>query len=168
MNIDLRRIEKFDLAQATAVWNNVVAAGDSFPGDQILSEAEAWDMFCAQTETVCATAGSEVVGVYILHPNNIGRCSHIANASYAVKADVRGQGIGRMLVEDCLMRAKENGFRGLQFNAVVVSNTAAIALYLKLGFKILGTVAGGYRDKSGSYRDTLIFLKSWGDDEKEL
>jgi len=164
MKIELRPIKKGDLSQAAAIWNDVVAAGDSFPGDQLLSEAEAWDMFCAQTETVCAAAGGEVLGVYILHPNNIGRCAHIANASYAVKADARGQGIGRMLVEDCLMRAKENGFRGLQFNAVVVDNTAAIALYLKLGFKILGTVTGGYRDKSGCYRDTLIFLKSWGND----
>lgn len=120
-------------------------------------------MFCAQTQTVCAVADDEVVGVYILHPNNIGRCAHIANASYAVKAAARGQGIGRMLVKDCLLRAKKAGFRGLQFNAVVVTNTTAIALYLKLGFKVLGTVQGGYRDKTGEYRDTLIFLKSWGD-----
>lgn len=160
MNIELRPIEKADLPQAAAVWNEVVTAGDSFPGDQILSEAEAWEMFDAQTQTVCAVKGGEVVGVYILHPNNIGRCAHIANASYAVKAGLRGQGIGRLLVEDCLARAKENGFRGLQFNAVVASNTAAIALYLKLGFKVLGTVTGGYRDKDGHYRDTLIFLKT--------
>ncbi len=164
MKIELRPIEKNDLSQAAAIWNDVVAAGDSFPGDQVLSEAEAWDMFCAQTATVCAVAGDDVVGVYILHPNNIGRCAHIANASYAVKSEARGCGIGRLLVEDCLARAKKSGFRGLQFNAVVVTNTSAIALYLKLGFKVLGTVTGGYRDKSGSYRDTLIFLKSWGDD----
>ena len=160
MNIILRPIEKNDLPQATAVWNDVVASGDSFPGDQLLSEAEAWAMFGEQTATVCAMKGTEVVGVYILHPNNIGRCAHIANASYAVKQGLRGQGIGRLLVEDCLARAKANGFRGLQFNAVVASNTAAIALYLKLGFKVLGTVTGGYRDKDGHYRDTLIFLKT--------
>lgn len=159
MAIELRPIERADLPQAAAVWNEVVAVGDSFPGDQILSEAEAWELFAAQTETICAMKGDEVVGVYILHPNNIGRCAHIANASYAVKAGARGQGVGCLLVEDCIVRAKKAGFRGLQFNAVVASNTAAIALYLKLGFKILGTVTGSYRDKSGHYRDTLIFLK---------
>jgi L-amino acid N-acyltransferase YncA len=163
MKIALRPIEKADMPQATAIWNAVVEEGDSFPGDDVLSEAEAWDMFCAQTETVCAVMGDEIVGVYILHPNNIGRCAHIANASYAVKAQVRGQGIGRLLVEDCMSRAKKDGFRGLQFNAVVASNTAAIALYLKLGFKVLGTVTGGYRDKDGQYRDTLIFLKMFVD-----
>jgi ribosomal protein S18 acetylase RimI-like enzyme len=157
----LRAIQKADLPQATALWNTVVAAGDSFPGDELLSEQQAWDMFMEQTQTVCAVIGEEVAGVYILHPNNIGRCSHIANASYAVRADRRGQGIGRALVCDCLQRAKTHGFRGLQFNAVVASNTAAIALYLGLGFRILGTVPGGYRHKDGSYRDTLIFLKTW-------
>ncbi len=161
MDIVLRPIRKADLPQASAVWNSVVEAGDSFPGDKMLSDAEAWDMFAAQTETVVAVRGEEVTGVYILHPNNIGRCAHIANASFAVKTQERGRGIGRMLVEDCLMRAEKDGFRGLQFNAVVATNTTAIALYLKLGFKVLGTVPGGYRDKEGRYRDTLIFLKTW-------
>lgn len=160
MQIIFRRIEKDDLAQAAAIWNDVVAAGDSFPGDTQLSGDEAWALFCAQTETIVAAAGGEVLGVYILHPNNIGRCAHIANASYAVKAQARGRGIGRGMVEDSLRRAKEHGFRGLQFNAVVASNTAAIALYLKLGFKVLGTVTGGYRAAGGEYRDTLIFLKT--------
>ncbi len=163
MDIELRPIKKADLPQAAAIWNDVVTAGDSFPGDQILSEAEVWEMFVTQTETICAVKGDELVGVYILHPNNIGRCAHIANASYAVKAGMRRQGIGRLLVEDCLARTKSHGFRGLQFNAVVASNTVAIALYLKLGFKVLGTVTGGYRDKDGHYRDTLIFLKTLAD-----
>ncbi len=157
----LRPITRGDLPQAAAIWNDVVAAGDSFPGDEILSDEQAWALFEAQTVTVTAMDGEEVVGVYILHPNNIGRCAHIANASYAVKANKRGCGIGRTMVEDCLERAKAHGFLGLQFNAVVCTNTAAIALYIKLGFRIIGTVPGGYRYQDGSYRDTLIFLKTW-------
>ncbi len=166
MGLILKEIERKDLPQAAAIWNAVVEAGDSFPGDAILSEQQAWDMFCAQTKTVCAHSGDEVVGVYILHPNNIGRCAHIANASYAVKEGCRGMGIGRALVEDCIARAKQAGFRGLQFNAVVATNTTAIALYLKLGFAVLGTVPGGYRDKDGHYSDTLIFLKTWHNNMK--
>ena len=159
--IVLRPIARRDLPQAAKIWNEVVAEGISFPGDEILTDAQAWDMFTAQTATVCAMDGNVVAGVYILHPNNIGRCAHISNASYAVGADRRGQGIGRVLVEDCIQRAKTLGFRGLQFNAVVASNTTAIALYLKLGFAILGTVPGGYHAADGSWRDTLIFLKTW-------
>ena len=114
-------------------------------------------MFAAQTETVTVLEGGEPVGVYILHPNNIGRCSGIANASYAVRKDCRGRGIGRRMVCDSLQRAKAHGFAGMQYNAVVKSNTAAIALYLKLGFTVLGTVRNGYRLADGSLTDTLIF-----------
>jgi ribosomal protein S18 acetylase RimI-like enzyme len=151
------------LPQAAAIWNSVVEEGTSFPGDELLSDEQAWEMFQAQTASVCAVDGDEVVGVYILHPNNFGRCGHIANASYAVKAGLRGRGIGRALVTDCIRQAKAHGYRGLQFNAVVSTNTPAIALYIKLGFRIIGTVPGGYRYADGSYRDTLIMLKTWTD-----
>ena len=67
---------------------------------------------------VLGTNPAEVVGLYILHPNNIGRCGHICNASYAVDSKSRGKHIGEMLVTDCLKKAKDLGFRVLQFNAV--------------------------------------------------
>ena len=161
MDINLRKIKKSDLPQAAAIWNEVVVAANSFPGDTILANEQAWEMFCAQTETVVAALDDSVLGVYLLHANNIGHCGHIANASYAVSSDVRGQGIGKAMVTHSIEMCKKNGFRGLQFNAVVCTNTAAIALYLKLGFTILGTVTGGYRNSDGTFVDTLIFLKSW-------
>lgn len=159
----LRPVTKEYLHDATSIWNEIVAAGDSFPGDELLNDEQAWEMFEAQTASVCALDGGELVGVYILHPNNIGRCAHIANASYAVKADARGRGVGRALVEDCIRQAKVHGFRGLQFNAVVSTNTAALKLYIKLGFRVIGTVPGGYRYKNEGYRDTLIMIKTWED-----
>ncbi len=161
MNLRLRPIEREDLPEATRIWNQIIEQADSFPDDTPYSEEAAWAMFSRQTETVCALHEGKVVGVFILHPNNFGRCGHIANASYAVDQSLRGSGIGRALVLDCLERAKQHGFKGLQFNAVVTSNTPAIALYLKLGFKIIGTITNGYRLGDDIYRDTLVFLKSW-------
>ncbi|MEA4807082.1 MULTISPECIES: GNAT family N-acetyltransferase [Acetobacterium] len=161
MNIEMRTLRQADMQQATEIWNFIVEEANSFPGDQVLCEAEAALMFAQQTETVCALRGDEVVGLYILHPNNIGRCGHIANASFGVKPAYRGKGIGRQLVEDCLKRSQDKGFKGLQFNAVVSTNYPAITLYLKLGFKIIGTIKDGYRLKDNVYVDTLIFLKSW-------
>jgi Sortase and related acyltransferases len=161
MGLVLRPLDRGLLAEATRIWNAVIEQGDSFPDDTPLSEQAAWDMFARQTETVCALDNGTVVGVYILHPNNFGRCGHIANASFAVAPGQRGKGTGKALVEDCLERALRHGFKGLQFNAVVASNTIAIALYLKLGFRILGMVDNGYRMQDGTYRDTIIFLKSW-------
>ena len=94
---------------------------------------------------------------YILHPNNIGRCGHIANASFAVRPGARGRGMGEALVRDCMARGAEYGFRILQFNAVVASNSSAIRLYERLGFRRLGRVEGGFRRPDGTYEDILLF-----------
>lgn len=66
-----------------------------------------------------------IYGMYILHPNNVGRCGHICNASYAVDRESRGLHIGEKLVSDCLAQGKAHGYRVLQFNAVVASNVHA-------------------------------------------
>ena len=94
-----------------------------------------------------------VVGLYILHPNNVGRCGHICNASYAVLSSCRGQHIGEKLVSDCIHRAKEIGFLILQFNAVVETNIHARHLYERLGFTQLGVIPKGFRMKDGSYEN---------------
>lgn len=159
MELTLRPYREENLPAMTEIWNGVVEQADSFPGDHPLDAAEAAEMFAAQTQTVVALDGGELVGLYILHPNNIGRCAQVANASYAVRRDRRGGGIGRRLVTDSLERARACGFVGMQYNAVVKSNTAAIALYLKLGFTVLGTVKNGYRLADGSLTDTLIFYR---------
>ncbi len=159
MELTLRLYREEDLPAMTEIWNGVVEQADSFPGDHPLEAGEVAAMFAAQTRTVVALDGEEVVGLYILHPNNIGRCAQIANASYAVRRNRRGGGIGRRLVTDSLERAKTCGFVGMQYNAVVKSNTPAIALYLKLGFTVLGTVKNGYRLADGSLTDTLIFYR---------
>lgn len=96
---------------------------------------------------------AEIMGLYILHPNNIGRCGHICNASYAVSGECRGLHIGEKLVKDCIHQGKEYGFRILQFNAVVASNIHARHLYERVGFHQLGVIPGGFRLKSGEYED---------------
>lgn len=94
-----------------------------------------------------------LAGLYILHPNNVGRCGHICNASYAVNSGLRGRHIGEKLVTDCMKQAKALGFRILQFNAVVKTNAAARSLYERLGFTQLGTIPGGFLMKNGTYED---------------
>ena len=98
---------------------------------------------------------NKTLGLYILHPNNVGRCGHICNASYAVSKTARGRGIGRILVKDCISRAKTLGFRILQFNAVVASNTPALNLYKDLGFTQLGVIPKGFKNKNGDYEDII-------------
>ena len=98
-----------------------------------------------------------VLGLYILHPNNIGRCGHIGNASYAVASASRGLHIGEKLVKDCILQAGKNGFKILQFNAVVASNIHARHLYERLGFRHLGTIPKGFLLKNGKYEDICLY-----------
>lgn len=142
-----------DLTEMIDIWNEVVEDGIAFPQEETLDASAGEAFFGEQTYCGVAEDGGKVVGLYILHPNNIGRCGHICNASYAVSSACRGKHIGEKLVKDCLEKAKELGFGVLQFNAVVESNIHARHLYERLGFVQLGTIPKGFRMKEGHYEN---------------
>lgn len=153
--MEIRKFEKQDVPALMRIWNEVVDAGQAYPQEEDLTLDNAGEFFASQSFTGVAVDNGEAVGLYILHPNNVGRCGHIANASYAVRSDMRGKHIGALLVTDCLHRCRELGFRVLQFNAVVADNKPALALYKSLGFVQLGVIPGGFRKKDGSYADII-------------
>lgn len=158
MNIEMRRITSEKVHEAVMIWNKVVEDGVAFPQTEPLDDDTGAEFFAAQDYTAVAfdTDTAEVVGMYILHPNSVGRCGHICNASYAVRSDMRGKHIGELLVTDCLKKAKELGYKILQFNAVVATNTSALELYKKLGFVQLGVIPGGFLMKDGHYEDIIV------------
>lgn len=153
----IRAFGQADLAGACAVWNMVVAEGNAFPETDPLDEVAGKAFFASQSAVGVAVEEGDVVGLYILHPNNIGRCSHIANAGYAVSPAARGRGIGRALVQDSLSKTAELGFTGLQFNAVVEGNRGARKLYESLGFDHIGTIPKGFRHDDGALEDICIY-----------
>ena len=157
MEIRIRAFEEADTREAVEIWNRVVEDGEAFPQLELLTEETGKQFFEEQSYTGIAydAENGEIAGLYILHPNNVGRCGHICNASYAVRADLRGQHIGEKRVEHCMAKGKELGFRILQFNAVVRSNTYALRLYEKLGFVQLGIIPGGFLMKDGHYEDII-------------
>lgn len=157
MEIRIRAFEEADTREAVEIWNRVVEDGEAFPQLELLTEETGKQFFEEQSYTGIAydAENGEIAGLYILHPNNVGRCGHICNASYAVRADLRGQHIGEKLVEHCMAKGKELGFRILQFNAVVRSNTYALRLYEKLGFVQLGIIPGGFLMKDEHYEDII-------------
>ena len=157
MNIEIREYRGGDVAEMVRIWNEVVEDGVAFPQEEYLTDLTGSEFFAAQTHTAVAadTGTGSVLGLYILHPNNIGRCGHICNASYAVKSTQRGKHIGEILVTDCLKKAKEIGYGVLQFNAVVATNQYALKLYKKLGFVQLGVIPKGFRMKDGTYEDII-------------
>lgn len=151
--VSVRPLRADDLPAAAAIWNQVVEDGIAFPQMNTLTTHEAEAFFAQQDLTAVAEADGRICGLYILHPNNVGRCGHICNASYAVERSCRGLGIGKALVSDCLLRAGELGYRVLQFNAVVATNTVARRLYEQQGFQQLGTIPGGFLMPDGHYED---------------
>lgn len=161
MGINVRKFEEKDIESMISIWNEVVEEGVAYPQLDLLDEKTGAEFFCCQTYCgVAEDAGTgEILGLYILHPNNVGRCGHISNASYAVKSAARGKHIGEMLVKDCLTQGRMCGFRILQFNAVVRTNRAARHLYEKLGFKQLGVIPGGFLMKDGHYEDICPYYR---------
>lgn len=142
---------------AIEIWNEIVRAGDAFPQEEELTEITGDEFFKAQSFTGLAVDEDtgEILALYILHANSLGRCGHISNASYAVRKDCRGQHIGEIIVKHCIGKAREIGFRILQFNAVVATNVHARHLYQRLGFTELGTIPGGFRMPDGSFQDIV-------------
>lgn len=157
MEIHIREYTKLDLPQIRTIWNEIVEEGTAFPQEEPLTPREAEDFFAEQSYTGVAEENGEILGLYIVHPNNIGRCGHIANASYGVRSNQRGKRIGEKLVMDSLEVAGTLGFRIMQFNAVVATNKGAIHLYKKLGFTPLGVIPNGFKQKDGSYVDIIPF-----------
>lgn len=155
MSIIVRAYEEKDLGEMIRIWNEVVEDGVAFPQEELLEQESGRAFFASQTYCGVAVDESDgkVYGLYILHPNNVGRCGHICNASYAVSKESRGLHIGEKLVKDCLREGREKEFRVLQFNAVVASNVHARHLYERLGFVQLGVIPGGFRMKDGHYED---------------
>ena len=155
MAIKIIPYEKKFVGAAIKIWNEVVREGIAFPQEDELDLATGDEFFSAQSFTGLAVDGEEILALYILHPNNVGRCAHISNASYAVRSDVRGRHIGELIVKDSINRARKLGFKILQFNAVVATNIHARHLYQRLGFKELGTIPGGFRMPDGSFEDIV-------------
>lgn len=159
MDIQVRKYEIDDLDEMIRIWNQVVEEGDAFPQEECLDSVSGSEFFASQTYCGAAVYEEKVCGLYILHPNNVGRCGHICNASYAVSRECRGLHIGEKLVLDCLAQGKARGFGILQFNAVVASNVHARHLYERLGFVQLGVIPKGFRMPDGHYEDICPYYR---------
>ena len=133
MHVIIRQYAERDVAAMCEIWNEVVRDGVAFPQTECLDAVSGRAFFDSQT--CCGVAADSdsgrLLGLYILHPNNVGRCGHICS----------------------LEQGKAHGFRILQFNAVVRTNTAARRLYEKLGFVQLGVIPQGFLMKDGHYED---------------
>jgi len=132
-----------DLAQIVRFFRAIVAAGETYAYPEDLDDQGIADLWMEQPPGRCVVAVNDqgiAVGSAKMGSNRPGRGSHIATASFMVDPAAQGRGIGRALGEDALRWAREQGFHGMQFNAVVDTNVVAIHLWQALGFAIMTTI----------------------------
>jgi ribosomal protein S18 acetylase RimI-like enzyme len=151
-------------ADRDAIWDIfrvVVASGDTYAFDPQISRKDAL-AYWMQPANHCHVAEHQrtVVGTYILRANQPGLGSHVANAAFMVAPSARGMGVGRGMGEHCLAEARRQGFRAMQFNFVVSSNEAAIRLWQRLGFEIVGMLPGAFRHATKGYVDAYVMYRS--------
>lgn len=135
-----------------AIWpflHEIVAAGETYSYDRDLTEEQArasWLLEPPGRTVVAADADSDaiIMGTAKMNPNHGGPAAHVATASFMVDPRYAGRGVGRALGEHVLKWARSSGYRAMQFNAVVESNTRAVALWRSLGFQVLATVPEAY------------------------
>lgn len=158
MTIDFKDYKHFDLNDLRNIWNTIIADGLAFPTEELFTIEKFEKMLISQSSSMGMTVNNQLAGMYILHPNAEGRCSHIANCSFAIKEEFRGKKLAFYLVKQATNQAKEFGFKGMQFNAVNINNRAAIKTYEKLGFQIIGCVPKGFKQKDNTYVDMYIMF----------
>ena len=158
------QIRPYEAADWPAVWAllaPVFRAGETFPHDPAITEAEAQVAWVEQSQAVMVAVdpAGAVVGTYYLMPNSLALGAHVANAGYVVAQHCRRQGIGSRLCQHSLQASRQLGFRLIQFNLVVSTNTAGIRCWQRNGFQVVGTLPGAFRHKQLGYVDALVMVQ---------
>ncbi len=159
------QIRPYEAADWPAVWallEPVFRAGATFPHDPAITEAEAQLAWVEQSQAVVVAVdpAGALVGTYYLRPNSLALGAHVANAGYVMAEHCRWQGIGSLLCQHSLQAARRLGFRAMQFNLVVSTNTAGIRCWQHNGFQVVGTLPGAFRHRQLGFVDALVMVQA--------
>ncbi|HYY56239.1 MAG TPA: GNAT family N-acetyltransferase [Pyrinomonadaceae bacterium] len=155
--ITIREARASDFDSIWHIFREVVGRGDTYVYDPTTTKEEARSIWMADAySTFVALIDGRIVGTYILKANQPGLGSHVANAGYMVGPEFAGRGVGRAMCEHSLEEARRRGFLSMQFNMVISTNEAAVALWKKLGFTIVGTLPRAFRHKTLGLVDAFV------------
>lgn len=150
-----------DAAAIAAIILPVIRAGTTYALDPDMTEAEALAYWlAADKETFVAELDGTIAGTYFIHPNQGGGGRHVCNCGYITSAAATGRGIARRMCEHSLEHARAHGYRAMQFNFVVSTNTRAVRLWESLGFAIVGRLPGAFLDPSAGYVDAFVMYRA--------
>jgi len=148
---------------AAAIWRIIgptIRAGETYALNRDMPEQDALAYWRGEDhDTFVAEDAGDIVGTYFLRPNQAGGGRHICNCGYMTRADAGGRGIARAMCQHSLDHARQRGYRGMQFNFVVSSNTRAVALWTSLGFEIVGRLPQAFLHPSLGYVDALVMFR---------
>jgi ribosomal protein S18 acetylase RimI-like enzyme len=159
--LTIRTFTKSDWPTLWPILQTTFAAGDTYTFSPQSTEAEihkAWIALPAATFVACNEA-DQIVGTYFIKPNQPGLGAHVCNCGYVVSQEAQGQGIAAQMCEHSQKLAVEMGFRAMQFNFVVATNTGAVRLWQKLGFEIVGTLPGVFQHQQLGFVDAFVMFK---------
>lgn len=157
----IRKASEEDYDEVWDIFCTVILTGDTYVFDPNTPKKylrKHW--FADYIQTFVVEDHGKILGTYIIKPNHLGLGNHVANASYMIHPNAQGKGIGKLLCEHSLTFAKASGYLAIQFNIVVSTNEAAVRLWKKYGFKIIGTTPRGFRHQTMGLVDTYIMYKA--------
>jgi ribosomal protein S18 acetylase RimI-like enzyme len=157
-------IRPASFADYPAIWRilePVIRAGDTYALPREMSEGEAIAYWTgSDRETFVAEQDGKILGTYYIRANQAGGGAHVANCGYVTDVVATGQGVARRMCEHSLLYAKRRGFRAMQFNLVVATNTRAIKLWRSLGFEILARLPGAFEHPLMGDVDALVMFRN--------
>ena len=162
----IRRASESDFEAMWPIFQAVIAPGDTYyfyPTDTRQDAYAYW--FGPGIPSYVVEDDEQVVGMYRFVPNQRGLGSHVANASFMDSPAVRHKGIGKAMVQHCLVEARKAGYLAMQFNLVISTNKWAIALYEDLGFFFVGTLPRAFNHQKLGYVDAYVMYRFLDDIE---
>jgi ribosomal protein S18 acetylase RimI-like enzyme len=140
MNITIQKAKESDFEAIYDIFREVISTGEFYIYEADTTFDEAYQILMVNTIVYVARFDEKIVGFYLIRQNKVGRGSHVCNAAYMVHKDYRRQHIGQQMCESSLKEARKMGYEAMQFNIVVSTNHKAVALWMKMGFEVVGTI----------------------------
>ncbi len=150
------------ISDGPSIWRiigPVTRAGETYALDPGMTEADALAYWLGtDRETFVAEENGEIIGTYYIRTNQAGGGKHICNCGYMTAATATGRGVARAMCQHSLDYARQSGYRGMQFNFVVSTNTRAVALWESFGFEIVGRLPQAFHHPRLGYVDALVMF----------